>query len=187
MLGATRRRRERGFTLIELMIVVVILAILLAVAGPSFFDSLTRNQVRTQTSLVVSSLNLARSKAVERNHPVSICTSTYSTAQANPICDGALTLNDGWVIFLDAAEDGVSAADEVVKAIEGLPDDFTIKNAVFPITFYPDGSASTSTGANPMYFCPPDNDAQKTWSVVLEATGRPQMVGPDGNAANVCS
>ena len=106
MLGATRRQREHGFTLIELMIVVVILAILLTVAGPSFFDSLTRNQVRTQASLVVSSLNLARSKAVERNHPVSICTSTYSTNQVNPICDGGLTLNDGWVIFLDEAEDG---------------------------------------------------------------------------------
>jgi type IV fimbrial biogenesis protein FimT len=185
MPGSFSTSREFGFTLIELMIVVIVVAVLLTVAGPSFLDTITRNNVRTQTSRVVASLNLARSTAVERNHPVTICASANSTSQSVPTCGGSL--KDGWVIFLDQNEDGTPAAGEILKGLEGLPSNYIIKNGVTPITFYPDGSASTSTGANPIYFCPPDKDERKSWSIELEATGRPHMNGPGASPAGICA
>lgn len=59
--------RLAGFTIIELMIAVVVLAILLTVAIPSLQDILKRNQVIGQTNEVVALIHLARNEAIRRN------------------------------------------------------------------------------------------------------------------------
>ena len=178
-----RDRKITGFTLIELMIVVVIVAVLLAVAGPSFYDTVVRNNVRTQASKIVSSLALARSKAVERNHAVIICASTDSTSAALPTCGG--TWMDGWIIFLDQDGNGAPDSGELVRQFDGPPSGYTIKNPIPSISYYPDGTASSST-STPIYLCPPDKDDSKVWSIEIEATGRPQMTAP-GTSTGVCS
>ncbi|MFX7898796.1 prepilin-type N-terminal cleavage/methylation domain-containing protein, partial [Acinetobacter baumannii] len=60
----------RGFTLIELLAVVTILAILLAVAIPSFAPMLSSNRLFAVQTEVMSSLALARSEAAKRGMPV---------------------------------------------------------------------------------------------------------------------
>jgi prepilin-type N-terminal cleavage/methylation domain-containing protein len=62
--------RDRGFSLIELMIVVVIMGIALGVSMPAFLrfaDTLSIRQVRAQ---VVQDLRLARQTAITRHSPV---------------------------------------------------------------------------------------------------------------------
>jgi type IV fimbrial biogenesis protein FimT len=181
----TLRSSNGGFTLIELMVVVVIVAVLLAVAGPAFYDNVVRNNVRTQASKIVSTLALARSKAVERNHPVTICASTDSTSatETEPTCGG--TWMDGWIVFLDLDEDGTPDSGEVLRRFDGPPSGYTIENAISPLSYYPDGTASSATSA-PIYLCPPDKDDLKVWSIEIEATGRPQMSAP-GAGTGVCS
>jgi type IV fimbrial biogenesis protein FimT len=61
--------RSTGFTIIELMIAIVVLAILLTVAIPSLQDLLKRNQVIGQTNEVVALIHLARNEAIRRNPP----------------------------------------------------------------------------------------------------------------------
>src|SRR3984893_13019773 len=59
MLQALRRRLERdeeGFTLIELMVVVLIIAILLAIAIPTFLGARTRAQDRAAQSNIRNAL-----------------------------------------------------------------------------------------------------------------------------------
>ena len=64
------RRRMRGFTLIELMIAVAIVAILVAVGAPSFASFIDSNKVRTETQRVAGLLALARNHAVSKNREV---------------------------------------------------------------------------------------------------------------------
>ena len=65
-------RAGRGFTLIELMISITVLAILVGVAAPSM-SSLVRDQrVKTATFDVYASLAYARSEAIKRNATVDI-------------------------------------------------------------------------------------------------------------------
>ena len=45
-----RRRRTRGFTIIELMVAVAIVAILAAIAAPSYQDYMTRGKIPEATS-----------------------------------------------------------------------------------------------------------------------------------------
>lgn len=59
-----RKNGEHGFTLAELMIVMVILGILATLALPNLSGMFSQNKLRTSTSAVTSSLYLARTKAV---------------------------------------------------------------------------------------------------------------------------
>ena len=68
--------RQHGFTAIELMVVVAILAILAALAGPSFTPLIERWRVRSATESLVSSLYFARSEAIKRGGNVAIDSGT---------------------------------------------------------------------------------------------------------------
>lgn len=89
-----RRGAERGFTLVELMVVVSLLAIVTTLAVPSWRALQTRNAIRTLVNDYTLSLYFARSEAVRLNSPVTLC----------PSNDGATctdsALENGWVVFV---------------------------------------------------------------------------------------
>lgn len=65
------RRRHAGFTLIELMVVISIIAIGAALAAPSFSQLIANYRVRSGAESMINGLNFARAEAVRRNTPVS--------------------------------------------------------------------------------------------------------------------
>jgi type IV fimbrial biogenesis protein FimT len=90
-----------GFTLVELMVVVALIAILLAVAVPSFKSVVQRNRIATQLNGFISDVGLARSEAIKRGLPVSLCASSDG---AN--CLETNTWHLGWMMFFDPTGSG---------------------------------------------------------------------------------
>lgn len=68
-----RAGNARGFTAIEMMVTVVLLAILIALAAPSMRDLVRDQRVKTATFDLYASLAFARSEAIKRNADVHLC------------------------------------------------------------------------------------------------------------------
>lgn len=65
-------RRARAFSLVELLIVIAVVAILLALVGPSMADLLATQRVRNINAQLVTDLQFARSEAVRRKEEVKV-------------------------------------------------------------------------------------------------------------------
>ncbi len=118
--------KNRGFTLIELMVTVSIAAILLSIAVPSFKTMLKNNRVTTSSNEFVAALILARSEALKRNNTVSVCTTTDQQS-----CSNSTDFANGWIVFLNCNDDGSidngasdtscdGAPEEIIKVHEKL-------------------------------------------------------------------
>ena len=66
------RAASPGFTLLELMIAVAIIAVLAALAAPSLSDFFDRNRVRAAADDVASLISHARAEAVKHDLPVRV-------------------------------------------------------------------------------------------------------------------
>ncbi len=65
-------RKDSGFTMIELMVVIGIMAILSAIAIPSYIKWLPKHRVGTAARTVMSALEFARSNAIKTNSDVTL-------------------------------------------------------------------------------------------------------------------
>ncbi|HLS05374.1 MAG TPA: GspH/FimT family pseudopilin [Wenzhouxiangella sp.] len=96
----TCQQASRGFTVIELLIVVTITAALLVIAVPNFRDLVKRNQMTNTSNGLVTALQLARSEAVKRKKKIVVCAS--DTAADTPVCGS--DWHQGWLVLDDKGE-----------------------------------------------------------------------------------
>lgn len=106
-----QRDATHGFSAIELMVVVSIIAILAALAGPSFAPLIERWRVSDALESMQSTLYLARSEAIKRGGRVGI----QKIPKTTPGCLLANTNEEwgcGWFVFADENQDGKWQATE---------------------------------------------------------------------------
>jgi type IV fimbrial biogenesis protein FimT len=89
-------KRYQGFTLIELMVTLAVLAIVLGIAVPSFQKQIINNKSLTMGDEFAQALNFARSEAVKTKKRVSICASSDGAT-----CTG--NWSEGFIVFQDNA------------------------------------------------------------------------------------
>ena len=89
--------QQHGFTLVELLVTISVLAILLAIAVPSFESIRLSNRLTSYAGALASSSQLARTEAIKRNAAVTLCSSANGTS-----CDASGGWEAGWVVISGA-------------------------------------------------------------------------------------
>lgn len=87
-------QKARGFTLIELMVVVALAAIMASLAAPSFRSFVSGQRIKTAASDFVMAAIFARSEAIKRNTDVTI----------TPVTLSAAGWKDGWTVAAGATQ-----------------------------------------------------------------------------------
>lgn len=110
---------EKGFTLLELMVTLLVMGVILGFGLPGFQQLVQNNRMTGGANDLLAALNVARSEAVKRATPVSVCASNNPTAPL-PTCSGTPGMN-GWVVFVDNNDtdaDGQPDGNIIVEAGE---------------------------------------------------------------------
>lgn len=90
------RTKNNGFTLLELLVTLVVVAITVGLAAPSFNAQLQNNRALTLGDEMASALNYARIEAVKQARRITVCASKDGAT-----CEG--NWNEGFIVFVDAA------------------------------------------------------------------------------------
>lgn len=122
--------KQRGFTLLELMVTIAVLAIVVSLAAPSFRETIAANRARAASDALVSALSLARLEAVKRGKYVSTCLSVDGSS-----CDGTDPTQHSLIVFLDGATSATATTftvTELIRRFDAMPSQVTL--SVSPTT-----------------------------------------------------
>jgi len=142
------KKRMHGFTLLEMMMVVAIAAIVLLIGVPSFTDFIRNARMTSAANDFIAASHVARSEAIKRRDPVTVCTSANALA-GTPECDPSADLT-GWIVFVDDNADGAfDAGEALLQQHAPIPPTISARGTLDPlaITYLGSGFAVSEVAA----------------------------------------
>ena len=157
---------SRGFTLLELMVTIAILAIVAGVGVPSFVRTIENNRVQSAANNFFLSIIQARNEAVKRNAQVVLCKSDDGTA-----CVTTGDWEQGWIGFV-SSDTTLDSGEPIFAVYDALPGSTTLRavnGSDDTLTILSDGT----TGFAEVFNVCIDTDTERGRSVDISVTGRP--------------
>ena len=184
------RSLAKGFTLVELMVTISVLAVLMAVGIPSFQGVIASSRVTTATNDFMATLAQARSNAIRRGGRVTVCKSADGAS-----CVTTGNWEQGWIMFNDddhsAANASVDTGETITFASPALTNGIVMKGNLNYVSFGADGLPKNMNGSG--YFgtiriCSTVaslSDDKRARDLIINRTGR-SLVERKTNIAATC-
>jgi len=196
-----KRYQQRGFTLLELMITLMVVGIILGIGVPNFVDFMRNSRMVGAANDLLAAMHVARGAAVSQRTPVTVCGSANPSA-ALPVCGAGA--NNGWVVYVDANDtngDGIpdgngviDAGEQILLAHDPLPNTLILQANGNFVSYAPSGFIRDVGGvpsATQFRICDSrgnldiggGNSAAR--AIIVSATGRPQILRTTADIAGV--
>ncbi|MDH1011381.1 GspH/FimT family pseudopilin [Pseudomonas nicosulfuronedens] len=151
------RGRQEGFSLVELMVVVALLAIFAGVALPGFRYLIESSRVQSASSTLYRLLQASRADAVNTRQTLTLCPSSG---------------NLQWVVVRASTCGSITTA--VVSQRLELPSSLSVSSSISNLSFKPDGSAAAADlGIS-------SSGTSKAFSIKVAASGYISLQGTSG-------
>ncbi|GGD66335.1 GspH/FimT family pseudopilin [Lacimicrobium alkaliphilum] len=160
------RNRQRGVTLMELMITLAIISILITVVAPNVGELLTRNRITAQVNEISGVIQLGRNTAIDEQSITIVCPTTDFSSCSN-----------NWelakMVFIDLDQSGTRSDDEEILAGTSIsPSGLNISGPAVPIQFNGNGTASA---AATVLICDEDNTDKFARALMVSLQGRVKL------------
>ena len=184
--SALRRKKvDSGFTLIELMVVIAIVAVLTTLAAPSVQGILAEAGLRDQSESLMSDMRYARSMALKRGVSVTLCASSNPSASVPTCSTSNPNWATGWISFIDndtPLNNQHSSTDELLRRREDMTqssggiDTGTGGASGQPPAFIRFNNDGRATGFQGSFILKSRNgDTTLDRAICLSSTGRPRV------------
>lgn len=155
---------QRGFTLIDMMVVIVVLGIMSAVTVPTMIASLDRLKLGQAAREVERELHMAKSRAVSKGRAIRIrfncpaagqyrITELIGSVNIPVAADGAANRCDPTLYPFPVADNDPLTLPNLDGPVRYLPDEITF-SASQTIEFWSDGTAHMTGAASPWPLIP---------------------------------
>ncbi len=177
--------KTSGFTLLELVIIVTILALTMAFAAPGMMTLIADNRISSNVNDYVAALQFAKTEAAARLSPVSICKSNNN--QDN--CNAGGDWQQGWIVFTDDNANGtLDGGEQILLVHEALDQRITFGGTAQIqdfITYQPSGTTSI-TSAQVLIMCDDRGFIDAARGVLVTITGRGNVMKASDTGQGSC-
>lgn len=115
-------RATTGFTLVEMMVTIIVLAIMATIATSAYTSVIAGARISGEINALLGGLNLARSEAIKRGQSTSLC------PQSGAVCGTGSDWSSGWFVMLNGPPaqqlqiaPGVTHGDTLVSSTASYP------------------------------------------------------------------
>jgi type IV fimbrial biogenesis protein FimT len=176
---------SKGFTLLELMMVITILGITLGLAAPGLGAMISNNRISGGINDFVAAQQFAKAEAASRLNPATMCKRNVAGSD----CVAGGDWSAGWIVFSDNnGNAAVDAGETVLLRHEALNDRITFGGtagvAAF-VTYQPSGTSSI-TNTEVLIICDDRGFDKSAKGVLVTITGRGSVMKASDTGQITC-
>jgi len=179
------RASAGGFTLMELMIVIVLVALMATIGVPAYRTQVLNSQMAAASNDLLATINSARNEAVSRQNFVSVCPRNA----AGTAC-AAAGWEAGWILFEDDDADGVvDNTDTVLFTQAPLGVEMTARGTsqvTNSITFRPNGT-SDLTATQTLMICDSRGYGENARGIIITVVGHSSGLAANESGQASCT